>query len=1085
MPLFNARFLKKLINEPPAIPAQHRKILEAWSADISSHRIREISEDQIESRFFEEIIKNVLGYSGEGAEETWNSQPKVQMGSGRVDLALGAFDKTGAQNVAVPLELKGAKTRDLDVIMSGRNITPVQQAWQYAVANSGTKWIMVCNMVELRLYSYDRGMNEYESWELYGLTDPYQYAKLQRLLSPANLLGTETRRLLKTSRDADKEISEQLYADYKSLRGNLIWEIGTKRPDILKTDVIRIAQTILDRILFIAFAEDTGLLPEETLKKAYEFKDPYGGNVPAWTRFKALFEYIDKGNKAMNIPRYNGGLFKTNDLIQSLELSDSVMAGFKALGDYDFESEVRVTVLGRIFEQSITDLEELQAIADDDFTFEAQKAKGTTGRRKREGVIYTPDYVAEFIVEQSIGKRLKELFGMCVAKYAKKGDVSDYKNILWRPKKGKGNSALNAWQEYRKLISELKIVDPACGSGVFLVTAFDFLRAEYKRVNAKIEELQRDFNLERSMDFLDTDTEVLTNNLYGVDVNEESVEITKLSLWLKTARRGKVLDSLDNNILVGDSLIGDSNFAYHKHKFEWKTAFKDVPQGEFDIVLGNPPYVRQERLGAETKRALKNRYEVYTGVADLYTYFFERGIRQLKDGGRLGYICSSTFFKTSSGKPLRDYISKNSLIETMVDFGDHQIFEGVTTYPSVMVLKKGVPPESAHTQFWNIGDMPKGNFFAGFQSEGRVFDQNDLNEQAWTFESQALVALRRKLVSGRKTLKQVYGSPLYGIKTGRNEAFVIDQEMQNNLVRQDARSLERLKPWLVGKDLKKWRAEPQNQYLIFFPKGWTQEAYGVLSEVEAWENLKCDYPAIAEHIQQFADVCRKRTDQGDYWWELRACDYYDKFDEPKIIYPDLSQGPKFSLNNDCFAPNTTYFIPTHDAALLAILNAPPTWFFLRGVSDAMRGGTWRIRMFTQNIETIPIPELSEPIYKLLEAKSHSLQSSYNEQSLAQQSIIRRIPDLCPEGQTAKLTNKLKDWHKLPDFKTFRKEIKKAFKADIPLNERSDWEDMLATERKKISQLDGEIATAEAKINAIVYDLFNLTSKEIELIEANI
>ena len=518
MPLFNARFLKKIISDPPAIPKEHRSILETWSMDITSNRIREVSEDQIESRFYEKIVKNIMGYSGEGANEVWNSQPKVQLGSGRVDLAFGEFNKSGKQDVIVPFELKGAKTRDLDAIMSGRNITPVQQAWQYAVANSGTKWILVCNMTELRLYSYDRGVNEYESWELHRLTDPFQYAKLRRLLSPENLLGDETRRLLKKSRETDKEISEQLYAEYKDIRLGLIGEILRSRKDISKTDAIRTGQTILDRVLFIAFAEDTGLLPEETLKSAYEFKNPYGQAEPAWTRFKALFEYIDKGNEALKIPRYNGGLFAPDEIIQSLELSDIVMEGFKKLGDYDFESEVRVTVLGRIFEQSITDLEELQAIADHDFSVEVAKSNGTTGRRKREGVIYTPDYVAEFIVEQTIGRHLEELFSKCVAKYAKKGDISDYSKIIWKQnrKKGKGSTAIDAWEEYRNLIAQLKIVDPACGSGVFLVTAFDFLRAEYNRVNSKISELHSDAKITDTLNWLDTDSEVLTLSLIHI-----------------------------------------------------------------------------------------------------------------------------------------------------------------------------------------------------------------------------------------------------------------------------------------------------------------------------------------------------------------------------------------------------------------------------------------------------------------------------------------------------------------------------------------------------------------------------------------
>ena len=1082
MPLFNTRFLRKTIGDsPPPLPAEHRRLLEAWSQDIQTHRIKEITESQIESRFYEEIVKSVLGYTGEGADDTFQSEPKVSIGTGIVDLALGHFDKTGTKQVLVPFELKGAKTSDLDAIMSGRNITPVQQAWQYAVANSGTKWVLVCNMVELRLYSYNGTASEYESWDLYRLTDPYEYARFKLLLSPENLLSENTQALLRRSRDADKEISEQLYGDYKDLRLSLIGEIRRTRRDIPATDAIRTAQTILDRILFIAFAEDTGLLPENTIKQAYEFKNPYGDIVPAWQTFKGLFEAIDKGNESLKIPRYNGGLFETNALIDSLDLPDHVMNGFKELADYDFASEVRVTVLGRIFEQSITDIEELQAIVQNDVEFEVPKTKGTTGRRKREGVIYTPDYIAEFIVEQTIGVRLKELFAMCVAKYAKKGDAQDYENILW--KKGKsvnGANDIDAWQAYRGLISELKLVDPACGSGVFLVTAFDFLKAEYNRVNQKITELDP----KGVMDLFDADREVLTKNLYGVDVNAESVEISKLSLWLKTAKRGKVLDSLDNNIKVGDSLIGTSNYAYHHHSFDWRTAFPDVPDGLFDIVLGNPPYVRQERF-KDIKEALKKRYEVYHGVADLFVYFFERGLRQLKDGGRMGYICSSTFFKTNSGGPLREYITANSLIETMVDFGDLQVFEGVTTYPAILAVRKGSPPEGRHTKFWTLEDLPLKNFAAAYAENALAFDQSDLSNAAWKFEKPELVALRRKLTEGRKILKEVYGSPYRGILTGRNEAFVIDRATRDKLISEHSSSAEIIKPILVGRDLKKWHAEYQERYLIFTRRGVNIEKF----------------PAILDYLSKYQTILEPKPKNwkstfgkkkwvgrksGDYkWYEIQdTVGYYQEFDERKIIYGHFSQSPLFSIDTKGAVCNDKgYIIPVGDYSSLAVLNSKVLWFLLKSVSPAVRGGYHEMRSYY--LDNLPIPKFTGTFDAVLSRLALQCSDAAKDIYNKIQSVQKRIPDLCPDDRDPKLSNKLKDWHKLPDFAAFRKEIKRLYKADIPLAERSEWESWLSQERDAIGTLQGQIASAEAEINRIVYDLFELTADEITLIENNI
>jgi len=688
MPLFNQRFLKRQIDrESSSIPTEHHALLEAWSNDIKTGHIQTVSEDKIEARFHLQILQGVLGYTtDDGMHDNWNSQPKVQIGSGRVDLALGYFDREKIENVSVPFELKGAKTSDLDAIMSGRNKTPVQQAWEYAVANVGTDWILVCNMTELRLYSYKQGVSEYETWSLEKLTEPEEYSRFRLLLTPKNLLEGYTQQLLEKSQDADKEISEELYADYKRLRSDLIREITHNNPNLFKPDVIRSAQTILDRILFIAFAEDTNLLPADTLKSAFEYEDPYGSENTAWDRFKSLFKFIDEGNEKLDIPKYNGGLFAPNKIIQSLKLSKEVMFDFKKLGDYDFESEVRVTVLGRIFEQSISDIEELYSVINKDETLVDSTSK-TSGRRKREAVFYTPDYIAHHIVSETVGRRLSELFEKCVAKYAKTGDVQQYEKIIWRTKK-KRPLELEAWEEYRSLISKFKVVDPACGSGVFLVAAFDYLKAEYKRVNSKIQLIRKEENLEYSIDIFDTDTEVLTNNLYGVDVNEESIEITKLSLWLKTARRGKVLDSLDDNLKVGDSLIGNSNVAYHKHEFDWRTAFSDVPLGKFDAVVGNPPYVDSEEMSKSQplQREQINKNFSYTqGNWDLYIAFIERGVRQLSSGGYMGYITPDKWISKDFG-----YQSRKELRDNLVSFCEvgRDVFEDALVDSLITIISE-------------------------------------------------------------------------------------------------------------------------------------------------------------------------------------------------------------------------------------------------------------------------------------------------------------------------------------------------------------------------------------------------------------
>ncbi|MDK1494241.1 N-6 DNA methylase [Sinorhizobium sp. 7-81] len=244
---------------------------------------------------------------------------------------------------------------------------------------------------------------------------------------------------------------------------------------------------------------------------------------------------IDKGNARLDVPPHNGGLFAPDPIVDAITLPDEVCEGFKKIGDYDFASQVSVTVLGHIFEHSIADLERLQAIARGEEVDE-KKTSGTTGRRKRDGVVYTPDYIARFSVEQTLGAHLRDIFQAILAAYAQKGARADDQEIKWRRK----SAELEAWEAYRDKLKTLRIVDPACGSGVFLVMAFDFMKAELTRVNDKIADLRGG-----ARGLFDPDSEILTNNLFGVDVNAESVEIAKLSLWVKTARRGKMLDSLD------------------------------------------------------------------------------------------------------------------------------------------------------------------------------------------------------------------------------------------------------------------------------------------------------------------------------------------------------------------------------------------------------------------------------------------------------------------------------------------------------------------------------------------------------------
>lgn len=845
MPLFNAKVLQRASVGIQTIPEGHVPLLTRWAGMVRDGSIRSHKETALDGDFKKDIVEAILGYRPAGHNHGQTVDAEHPIGSGRVDLALGYFGENST--VIAPFELKGATTRDLDAPMPGRNISPVDQAWGYARAvGRSVRWVLVSNYVEIRLYSYRDGTLEYERFELSRIDELEEYRRLLTLLSAENLLGGRSLDLLHESLEADKETGDTFYAEYQDLRERLIGEIAADPAKYAPERVIALAQTVMDRILFIAFAEDRQLLPRNLLAETADARNAFDPH-PTWDNFKGLFRLIDEGGEVeigdqrQTINAYNGGLFRRDPEIEHLTLSNVACEGFKSLGNYDFAEDVDVTILGHIFEQSLRDLEKHLALARGEEEGDYRTLGKSKGRRKQDGIYYTPEFVARFITERTLGAAMNDLFCATLHEHAE-GNPGKYEALRFRVgersyKAGSPTartSELTAWYDYRSRLQNLRVVDPACGSGIFLVTAFDSLKREFDRTNAKIAELRGE---EGAIDMFDIDAEILRGNLYGVDVNTESVEITKLSLWLKTAKRDRPLDALDHTIRVGDSLIEDSNYAYLQHGFTWEGSFPEVFDSEmneagFDVVLGNPPYVRMERI-KPMKPFLETRYEVVADRADLYCYFYERGLRLLKSDGRLGFISSVAFFKARYGKALRDYLRTQATIECAIDFYDEQIFEGVTTSPVILTMRAGEPPEDHPIRYWDVLELPSEEFGAAFDDRASYYPQAALTSGSWQLESEELRRLRSKIVADHPTLENVYGQPVYGIKTGRNEAFVIDEAKRDELIASDPRSEKIVKRLLVGDDCERWRVEWGDQYLIYTPKN--------CIAID-------DYPAVRDHL---------------------------------------------------------------------------------------------------------------------------------------------------------------------------------------------------------------------------------------------
>ena len=372
---------------------------------------------------------------------------------------------------------------------------------------------------------------------------------------------------------------------------------------------------------------------------------------PAWVNFKGLFEAIDKGNERLNIPGYNGGLFAPNALINSLDLSDEVCERLAALGAYDYSTEVSVNILGHVFEQSVADLEDIKK----QLELESVVSKEIGSRRRTDGIFYTPPFITRYIVEQVVGQwladRKKEL-GFDEIPPLTEADYASIKLVgVKRGQKIDYNAAvkkhIDLWEAYRRRLSGIRIVDPACGSGAFLNEVFDFLFREGQIINRTLETLYGgQINLFR------WDTHILANNIFGVDINRESVEITKLSLWLKTANRNEKLSYLDDNIKTGNSLIKNKTVAGDL-AFDWNAEFPQVmSEGGFDIVIGNPPYVDSEamtKVWVREREYLTNTFNQTRGNWDLYIAFIELGCNLLSDIGYLSYITPDKWISKDFG----------------------------------------------------------------------------------------------------------------------------------------------------------------------------------------------------------------------------------------------------------------------------------------------------------------------------------------------------------------------------------------------------------------------------------------------------
>lgn len=562
------------------------EIICKWADIESSGKLDQMKETSIEGEFCKEVFGDALGYIlFADNKENWNFQQKYFVNGGHADAAIGIFGSHKKPQIRAVIELKGPTVNVDKDRSAGR--TPVQQCWDYLNALPDCPWGIVCNYVSFRLYHRNQTPRVYELFTLHDLHKKEKFLQFYYLLEKGGLIPPNPRAdlLLEKCTTRQRQVGDELYARYHDERLKLITHLSGPAFNFTLDKAIRVTQKLLDRIIFVAFCQDRDLLPGKSLKKAWEQIPPFARVTnPRWQNFLELFRSIDKGNFDRDIPPYNGGLFHEDPDVDNLQLDDDWTDFFKTVGDYDFAHTINVDVLGHIFEKSINDIEKIRLTG----LFEVKEAEkprpkmAKSAERKKGGIYYTPPEFTGFITNNTVGKLADEKIKLLERNFGIRLDQIDAKTEKSR--------VIAFAQNSIEELQNIKVVDPACGSGAFLIRAYNVLEDKYVEVLDVLEIHETSLAEELRNKVSDF---ILHDNLFGVDLSPEAVEITQLALWLRSAHRRKTLTDLSKNIVCGNSLI--SNPQIDPNSLDWHNQFPDVfshPNPGFDAVIGNPPWER-------------------------------------------------------------------------------------------------------------------------------------------------------------------------------------------------------------------------------------------------------------------------------------------------------------------------------------------------------------------------------------------------------------------------------------------------------------------------------------------------------------
>lgn len=1040
MPLYQNSVLKKYLKQQDkdAVAKAFKKFTKYFHDTKIQENIRSSKEEEYQGIFLTELFSKILGYTMKpNANFDLVAEFKNEKNSKKAD---GAILKDN-QALGV-IELKGTNTKDLEKVR--------QQAFDYKANQTGCVYVITSNFEKIRFYI--NNAVDFEEFDLFTLNQ-VGFELLYLCLAKDNLLNNVPLKIKEASVQEEEAITKKFYKDYSTFKRELFRDLvklnmknevfraelnsadadrGTKN---IKQALFKKSQKLIDRFLFIFFAEDRGLLPPNSTVKILEQWNKLkelDEHVPLYSRYKKYFNYLDTGRKGTDktaeIFAYNGGLFKPDSILDSLLISDDLLYKHtKDLQAHDFESQVDVNILGHIFENSLNEIESVNAEIEG-AEFDKQKTK-----RKKDGVFYTPKYITKYIVDNTVGKlcnEKKDALGILKEDFSPNRQTATKKKLL------------ASIETYREWLLQLTICDPACGSGAFLNQALDFLIKEHEY----IDELQAKL-LGGGLVFPNIETTVLENNIYGVDLNEESVEIAKLSLWLRTAQPRRKLNDLSSNIKCGNSLIDSKTVAGDK-AFKWEEEYPHVfEKGGFDVVIGNPPYVNVENVDEKSKRFLYDNYVSVKGRTDLYIAFTELIFNIINEKALTGIIIPFSITNQNYAEVLRDkIINKHGLLQ-IVDTTDYFVFEDAVVKTVVLIMSK----------VYNKGFT---EVFKSYKPFSLTDSKHILPQEKFKllnktiFETKPIhnfLDLKTKIEKQSIPLERIC-LVAYGVRVNNKndktkpKSYYVTNEKNSGY-----------KKFVEGKDIQRYTYS-QTGFLNYQPT----EHYNSMFP-ELFENEKLMFINVVSDKVRFA-----YDDKGFYnSHTVINCVRIDK-----LINADHSSAKKIMNTTDLSLVkkyNTKFLLGIVNSKLL-------NWYFFNFQSEGLH-------FYPDDAKRFPIVKINSEhnqssfisLTNLMIKETESLQKiiyNYNKYLQSQFSI-------------EKLSKKLQNWHDL-NFGDFLKELNKAIKKaggeKLTKMDEMEWMDVFETKKAEAQTLKAEIDKTDKEIDQMVYELYGLTEEEIQIVE---